>query len=115
MPAHKKTVPSPAPVTQVAPSKTVDAAVHDEHLLDNALDDTFPASDPVAELPASAHLTEKEMVKEELLDDALEFTFPASDPLSISSSYNRIKSAPELVPANVDHQINPVPTTPRKT
>jgi hypothetical protein len=115
MPAHKKTAPHPAPVTQVTPPKAVDEAVHDEHLLDNALDDTFPASDPVAELPAPADLTEKEMIKEELLDDALELTFPASDPLSISSSYNRIKAAPELAPANVDHQINPVPTTTRKT
>lgn len=109
MPAHRKTAPQPAPVTQVRPPKSVDAAVHDEHLLDSALDDTFPASDPVAELPAAAPLTAKEMVKEELLDDALEFTFPASDPLSVSSGYSRIKSAPELVPANIDHQINPIP------
>jgi hypothetical protein len=44
-----------------------------------------------------------------LLDDALELTFPASDPTSVASGYSRIKSLPELPPANIDHQINPTP------
>lgn len=109
MSARKKTASHAAPVTQVKPPKSADAALHGEQVLDDALEDTFPASDPVAELPTPPNLTKKEKVKETLLDDALEFTFPASDPLSISSSYSRIKSAPDLSPANVDHQINSIP------
>jgi hypothetical protein len=112
MSARKKTA-SPAPVTHVRPPKAADAALHEERVLDKALEATFPASDPVAELPTPPHLTEKEIVKETLLDDALELTFPASDPTSIASSYPHIKSVPELPPASQDHQINPVPAKPR--
>jgi len=112
MPARKKAAPK-APVTQVHPSKAADPALHEERVLDKALEATFPASDPVAELPAQGHLTEKEIVKETLLDDALELTFPASDPTSIASGYSRIKSLPELPPASEDHQVNPTPAKPR--
>lgn len=108
MSARKKTISRPASVTAGDLSKVVGVAKHDEELLDDALNATFPASDPVAELP-TPQLTGKEVMDETLLDDALEFTFPASDPLSISSGYSHIKSLPELAPANVDHQINPMP------
>jgi len=106
----KKTQPTavvPAPATEVKPGRTVNPARHEEKLLDRALENTFPASDPVAELPQSATLTEKERAKEELLDDALELTFPASDPTAIASGYERIRKAPEMAPAKGDHQ--PVP------
>ncbi len=109
MSAQKNTVSRPATDTRVEPAKAVDTAAHGERMLDEALDDTFPASDPVAELPTPSKLTEKEVVKEGLLDDALEFTFPASDPISISSGYDRIRSLPELVPARIDHEVSPAP------
>jgi hypothetical protein len=59
----------------------------EESLLDEAIELTFPASDPAAELPAkacsekAAHLQDEE---EGLLDEAIELTFPASDPISIT-------------------------------
>ena len=58
-----------------------------EALLDEAVDQTFPASDPVAELPTHAghpHLV-CEDEEEELLDEAIELTFPASDPIAIAA------------------------------
>ncbi len=62
---------------------------HDEALLDEAVDQTFPASDPLAELPAThgytpyVHGADEE---EDSLDEAIEMTFPASDPIAIPSS-----------------------------
>ncbi len=109
MTVTRKAASRPAPVKPINPPRAMDAALHDEQVLDGALEDTFPASDPVAELESHAGLGAGEMVREALLDDALEFTFPASDPLSVSSGYPRIKSAPDLAPANVDHQVNPMP------
>lgn len=62
---------------------------HEDALLDEAVEDTFPASDPVAEIPAT-HLGEQGMAghdeEEESLDLAIEMTFPASDPIAIPSS-----------------------------
>lgn len=81
---------------------------HQESLLDNALDDTFPASDPVAEVPLA---TEKsgikrvqQTAKEELLDVGIEMSFPASDPVSVSSGITRIERSPDSVDAQEDHQ-----------
>lgn len=68
---------------------SADPQEHEEALLDEAVEDTFPASDPVAELPARhagdqhAAATDEE---EESLDHAIEMTFPASDPIAILSS-----------------------------
>ena len=53
-------------------------------MLDHALKGTFPASDPVAELPVNEKPSEKEEAEEQLLDDAVEMTFPASDPPAIT-------------------------------
>lgn len=64
-----------------------DKEKRDEALLDEAVDQTFPASDPIAELPARAdqsHLV-CEDEEEELLDEAIELTFPASDPIAIAA------------------------------
>lgn len=47
---------------------------------------------------------EENAAKESLLDDAVEMTFPASDPLSVSSGITRIEQAPEMPPAQLDHQ-----------
>lgn len=63
---------------------------HKEALLDEAVEDTFPASDPVAELPharsTEQHRKASSDEDEELLDDAIEMTFPASDPIAIPSN-----------------------------
>lgn len=81
---------------------------HEENLLDNALDDTFPASDPVAEVPLATEKSGQKSVqqtaKEELLDVGIEMTFPASDPVSVSSAITRIERSPDSVDAHDDHQ-----------
>lgn len=64
-----------------------DPDIRQEALLDEAVDQTFPASDPVAELPTHAmrqHLV-CEDEEEELLDEAIELTFPASDPIAVAT------------------------------
>lgn len=84
---------------------------HVEEVLDNALDDSFPASDPVAAVDPVPLATEKsrekavqQTAKEELLDAGIEMSFPASDPVSVSSGITRIERAPESVDAHDDHQ-----------
>ncbi|MDB5760258.1 MAG: hypothetical protein JWM30_3547 [Burkholderia sp.] len=78
---------------------------HDEKMLDHALKGTFPASDPVAELPINEKPSDKHKAEERLLDDAVEMTFPASDPVSVDpNSITRIEKAPEKVDASEDHQ-----------
>lgn len=51
---------------------------------DRALEETFPASDPLPaggpSAPAAPHHVADEDEIEKMLDDALEDTFPASDP-----------------------------------
>lgn len=81
------------------------AESHQEAQLDCALEQTFPASDPVAEVETAAPLTEEECAKETLLDDAVEMTFPASDPISVDAGITRIERAPDTVPAREDHQL----------
>jgi hypothetical protein len=48
--------------------------------------------------------TEEEKAKETLLDDAVQMTFPASDPPAVASSITRIEKAPDMPPAQLDHQ-----------
>ena len=85
--------------------KTPASESHDEKMLDHALKGTFPASDPVAELPVNEKLSEKQKAEEGLLDDAVEMTFPASDPVSVGpNSITRIEKAPDKVDASEDHQ-----------
>ena len=89
----------------LAEGKTPASASHDEKMLDHALKGTFPASDPVAELPVSEKPSEKHQAEECLLDDAVEMTFPASDPISVDpNSITRIEKAPEKPDASEDHQ-----------
>ena len=76
----------------------------EEHLLDKALAHTFPASDPVAEMPTTTTKSEEQQAKEDLLDVGIEMTFPASDPVSVSSGITRIEHSPDSVDAHVDHQ-----------
>ena len=59
---------------QSAPQAVV--ARHIEELLDEALEETFPASDPIA-----VHVTLPAI--DDALDEALDETFPASDPVAI--------------------------------
>lgn len=101
---NKKVFPDPPSAT---PKAKYGQASHEEQLLDSALKHTFPASDPVAELPIATPLSPSEKVKECLLDDAIEFTFPASDPISVSSGFTRIEKAPDIVPAKEDHPLRP--------
>ena len=61
---------------QSAPPTVV--ARHIEELLDEALEETFPASDPIA-----VHIGQPPF------DEALDETFPASDPVAI-----RVESEP---------------------
>src|SRR5690606_2307032 len=77
--------------TERAAPVTPAAAPHEEHLLRKALDDTFPASDPVAEVPEEAAAPPEEQAQESLLDTALEMSFPASDPISVETSITRIE------------------------
>lgn len=79
-------------------------ASHKEQLLDEALAETFPASDPVAEVPDEPDVSGAETAKETLLDTALEMSFPASDPISVDAGITRIEHAPETADAHDDHQ-----------
>lgn len=59
----------------------------DDERLDQAIDDTFPASDPVptgggGDKPAHPRGSEDDVEKE--LDEALDDTFPASDPVPLT-------------------------------
>lgn len=91
----KKTPVATAPIrTQTLETK--DPAKHAERLLDDSLDNTFPASDPFVEKPQPEQLTATEKAKEALLDEALEDTFPASDPISVTSAYDRVKDTSAL-------------------
>lgn len=62
-----------------------DDARHEEALLDAAVENTFPASDPVAELPAAASSAKVIDSEDRQLDKAIEMTFPASDPVAVSN------------------------------
>lgn len=89
----------------LAEGRTPASAPHDEKMLDRALKGTFPASDPVAEMPVDEKPSEKKQAEESLLDDAVEMTFPASDPISVDpNSITRIEKAPEKPDASEDHQ-----------
>lgn len=64
-----------------------DTVQREEFLLDEAIELSFPASDPIAELPASAVPEEMAQCSDEdegLLDEAIELTFPASDPIAVT-------------------------------
>lgn len=80
------------------------AVSHEEHLLDKALSQTFPASDPVAEMPVETAVSEEALARETLLDIGIEMTFPASDPVSVTSGITRIEHVPDSANARLDHQ-----------
>jgi hypothetical protein len=82
--AHKH--PSP-PVTKSAEkaaylARTGEEALREEALLDSAVEDTFPASDPVAEMPSETASTKVIDSEDAQLDKAIEASFPASDPVA---------------------------------
>ncbi len=72
---------------------------HQEEQLDDAIEDTFPASDPVppdvGKQRTAAHNPAKEDRVEQELDDAIEDTFPASDPYSITAVVKSAKREQE--------------------
>ncbi|MBF8178169.1 hypothetical protein [Herminiimonas contaminans] len=74
---------------------------HDEELLDDALEATFPASDPVAEMPHDSEPSKQEKAKDELLDTALDLSFPASDPISVTSGITRIRQGTSAITKKV--------------
>ena len=80
---------------------------HNEALLDHALMETFPASDPIAETPQAEEVSGERKAKEALLDEAIEMTFPASDPVSVTSSITRVEKAPTHDAAHLTHQNGP--------
>lgn len=75
----------------------VEPHTHDEDLLDDALEATFPASDPVAEIPSDSAPSRQEKAKDELLDTALDLSFPASDPISVTSGITRIRQGKSAI------------------
>lgn len=85
-------------------------AADKEQALDDALEGTFPASDPVAETPCDEATAECEEAGESMLDNAIEMTFPASDPISVDAGITRIEHSPvgndssEKADAHEDHQ-----------
>lgn len=53
--------------------------------LDEAIELSFPASDPVAELPQVPAPVPTRDSQEALLDEAIALSFPASDPIAVSA------------------------------
>lgn len=74
---------------------------HGEELLDDALEATFPASDPVAEIATDSEPTQQEKAKDVLLDKALDLSFPASDPISVTSGITRIRQGKSAITKQV--------------
>ncbi len=66
---------------------------HQEDVLDEAIEETFPASDPISpdsgKHPTRRKSPAKEDHEEHELDEALDETFPASDPVSISVPHGK--------------------------
>lgn len=77
---------------------------HNEALLDHALMETFPASDPIAETPRLVETSPERKAKQALLDEGIEMTFPASDPVAVTSGITRIEKAPDPADARLEHQ-----------
>lgn len=86
-----KAAPAASPRKNPVPSVNGETA-HEESLLDEALEETFPASDPIELQAEQKRAAQKEAGRaqedaaeheERLLDEALEETFPASDPIAI--------------------------------
>ena len=71
---------------QVREKVMVGVQEREEGELDEALEMTFPASDPTAELPVAIKTGETD-AQELLLDMAIEMSFPASDPVAIASPH----------------------------
>jgi len=70
------------------PKKPGKPADHEEKLIDEAVDETFPASDPIS--PDAGKDVARRVPEDEQeadLDDALDDTFPASDPVSITTPH----------------------------
>jgi hypothetical protein len=62
------------------------AVARAEHHLDQALGNSFPASDPVADLPKEQVADNESATQDALehrLDEAVAMTFPASDPIAV--------------------------------
>lgn len=80
---------------------------HQEALLDEAIEESFPASDPIAEHPeppsSQRHSAAPSDEEEESLDDAIEMTFPASDPIAIPSS-EELSHERDLRQGHTSHQ-----------
>ncbi len=70
-------------------------AEREEASLDNAVEATFPASDPIAEVPASATSAKVIDSEDAELDKAIEMTFPASDPVAVSNITKVIPKKPD--------------------
>lgn len=85
-PADRASFPDSAAIAAQQPRPGSAAADHEEALLDEAVDETFPASDPIADLPAAqldCPSLPGDDAGEDQLDDAIAMTFPASDPVAI--------------------------------
>jgi hypothetical protein len=92
---NEKLTTAPLPQKNAVSPPASESAKHKEHLMDKALEDTFPASDPTGELPdvSLGEESEEERHEECLLDEALEETFPASDPIAVHTA-DKLSRAP---------------------
>ena len=82
MPSSSKPKPSVGTSSEPGHTNLKEDAVERE--LDEALMDTFPASDPLPLSPGSDTKSEDAQV-----DEALQETFPASDPTSPAQSHKK--------------------------
>lgn len=67
--------------TEARPESPCQPSKPTEEQLDDALDDSFPASDPPAAVTPDSGEEKRE---DDALDDALDDSFPASDPPSVT-------------------------------
>lgn len=77
------------------PPKQEQDQEHKENMLDEAIEETFPASDPISpdtgKDPVGKKKAGQKEAQEAELDEALEDTFPASDPVAISTPRDKNK------------------------
>lgn len=108
--SHKPSADPKAPATSHSQAKAQhlakcgNEARHEEGQLDTAVDQTFPASDPVAEVASAAPSVKVIDSEDRQLDKAIEMTFPASDPIAVS---NITKIVPDEIKPVVSHETAP--------
>lgn len=88
-------------------AKALMAAFAVETVRDLANLDCVNLARAIVALAAVEISANQEQVEEKLIDDSVEMSFPASDPPAVTSGVTRIEVAPDMVPAELDHQNSP--------